>query len=222
MAKRCRVIFFSTLMIAIIILSVINISYGKTATVNTDTLKVRKEPNTDCAVVGLLSIGDEIDVLDQSGEWYKIKYEDMTGYVHRDYINISGSDKPNNNTVSQNVVNTTNENTVTNQISNETTNNTVTNQISETNTISNNIIDNTISNQVIDNNIIDNTEIEQNDIQTLTNDTNIKILPLLSSSTIGNIKKGSSVIVISEVNNWKYIRNRYCNRLGTIFYVTKR
>ena len=66
--------------------------FATTAIVNTDTLKLRKEASTDCEVLELLSQNQELEVIEQSGDWYKIKYKQMVGYVHKDYIKVKLDD----------------------------------------------------------------------------------------------------------------------------------
>ena len=61
-----------------------------------DTLRVRKEPNTDCETVGWLKNGDIVTILDTvtnpAGEkWYHISTGTLTGYSHSDYIDITPS-----------------------------------------------------------------------------------------------------------------------------------
>lgn len=54
-----------------------------------DGLNVRKEPNMDAEVYGILPKGDEVEVLDISEDgWACIDYEGADGYVSADYITI--------------------------------------------------------------------------------------------------------------------------------------
>ena len=59
-----------------------------TGTVNTgsSTLRVRSEANTESPVLDKLSHGTKVDVLSTSNGWYKISYEELTGYVSSDYL----------------------------------------------------------------------------------------------------------------------------------------
>ena len=59
-----------------------------TGTVNTgsSTLRVRAEANTSSSVLDKLSHGTKVDVLSTANGWYKISYEDITGYVSSDYM----------------------------------------------------------------------------------------------------------------------------------------
>ena len=83
------------IVISLIIFSFIfsSISFATTkGTVNTDTLNLRKEASKTAAVLSLLNQGDEVEILEESGDWYKIKVNNVTGYVHKDYIDIEEND----------------------------------------------------------------------------------------------------------------------------------
>ena len=69
-------------------------SVGRTiATVNTDALRVRKEPKEDAGVYGLVKKGDEIEVLtnETTDEWVAIDFESETGFVSAEYVSIEFS-----------------------------------------------------------------------------------------------------------------------------------
>lgn len=59
-----------------------------TGTVNTgsSTLRLRSEANSESTVLEKLSHGTKVDVLSTANGWYKISYEDLTGYVSSDYL----------------------------------------------------------------------------------------------------------------------------------------
>lgn len=57
------------------------------ATVNTETLRVRMEPDGDSGVLGLLPEGELLEVVDDSDEeWVCIDYEGEDGYVSAEYV----------------------------------------------------------------------------------------------------------------------------------------
>lgn len=61
------------------------------ATVTTTTLFVREKPNTDCTIITMVPIEEELTVLKKvdDGAWYKIEIDDEKGYVSGDYVEIS-------------------------------------------------------------------------------------------------------------------------------------
>lgn len=56
------------------------------ATVNTTTLKVRKEPSLEAEVLGLVPIEEELIVLDETEGWVKVDVEEGVGWVSADYV----------------------------------------------------------------------------------------------------------------------------------------
>lgn len=58
------------------------------AKVNTTTLKVRKEPSTEAAVLGLVPAEDELMVLEEEDEWVKVDVEEGTGWVSREFVDL--------------------------------------------------------------------------------------------------------------------------------------
>ncbi len=64
--------------------------YAATGTITTETLKLRESPSTDSAVLDLMSVGEDVEVLEKEGEWYKVVYEGTEGYAHEDYIEVEG------------------------------------------------------------------------------------------------------------------------------------
>lgn len=58
------------------------------AEVTTTTLKVRKEPTTEAAVLGLVPIADILNVLEEVEGWVKVDFEDGSGYVSTEYVRV--------------------------------------------------------------------------------------------------------------------------------------
>ncbi len=61
------------------------------ATVNTTTLKVREEANTESSVIGLVPLGEELIVVKEETEtegWVKISIEEGEGYVSTEFVNL--------------------------------------------------------------------------------------------------------------------------------------
>ena len=56
----------------------------------TSSLRIRSGAGTNHSVVGYLSNGEKFDITGRSGDWYKIKTNRHSGYVHKDYVRILG------------------------------------------------------------------------------------------------------------------------------------
>lgn len=58
-------------------------------TIETETLRVRQEPNTDSEILGLLGQDDELDVLEViDDEWISVEFENDVAYVSAEYVNM--------------------------------------------------------------------------------------------------------------------------------------
>lgn len=166
-----------------------SVCMAKTAIVNTDTLKLRKEASTDSTVLELLNQNQKLEVLEESGDWVKVKVSGITGFVHKDYIKME-EEKEEQNTIEEP------QNTVSENITSE-------NTITENTEVGNNETAQGDNATIKENNVI-REEIVKKDIDTY-------ILPLINSSKIGNLKKDTKVIVIDEVKGWTYIQTEEIN-----------
>ena len=54
-----------------------------------DVLNIRSGPDTSYQVLGTAQYGDYLDVLDRTGNWIKVSYWGVTGYVNADYVSAS-------------------------------------------------------------------------------------------------------------------------------------
>ncbi len=54
------------------------------------TVNVRSAPGTDHEIVGRLMDGTMVNILAIEDGWYMIKFVDLVGYVHPDYMSVDG------------------------------------------------------------------------------------------------------------------------------------
>lgn len=110
----------SIILVAILSLSsllFINMSFAaNTAKVKVETANLREQPSQDAKILELASIGEEVEVLEKSGDWYKVKYKNITGYVRSDLIEVAQTTSANVETVSETTDN--NEETKTENVTN--------------------------------------------------------------------------------------------------------
>lgn len=76
-------------LILIVLLAAYNFSIAATGKVNENNIRMRKEANTTSAIITNLYKNDEVEVLEKTGDWYKIKYEGKVGYMRSDLIDIT-------------------------------------------------------------------------------------------------------------------------------------
>ena len=183
--------------IAVAIIMIVLLAYSITTTIAvtktkgkviTDTLRLRQEASLESTVVELLYKDDEVEIVAEEGDWYKVNFKTYTGYVSKEYISK--------------------ENSNTNENKNEETNNTTS---GENNNNTNNSVNNENTNTTTSN--TENKQNEENSINQLANkqatinsDINVYILPLINSNIIGNLKQNRKVNIINVTGVWAYIK----------------
>ena len=171
-------IFYTLLSITIFTFILSSIVKADTVKITTETLNLREEPSTDSDIVALISIGEECKLISEEGDWYEVKYGEYTGYISKEYAEKTGTTTENN---------------------------------PETNTTENNSDNNTNENTTTENNTTESTNTQTTTSTTIlkgkvTEGTAIRIVPLISSSILENIKVGTEITVIEQINNWVYIQ----------------
>ena len=190
---------------SIAIIAISNISNATTVRVTGDTLNVRKEASTSSDVIAMLSKDVECELLGEEGDFYKIKYQNYTGFISKQYAEIVGE---NNETDAD-------ENELTNIENEETTsNNQTTNSEPENATNNDNQSNSTENGSTTENEGTNTVESENNSTaieKTLAKNTDIRILPLIYASVLENNKEDITVLVITEINGWSYIQTDEIN-----------
>jgi len=67
-----------------------NSSYSSivTGTVTADVLNIRSNPNTSSSVIGKLNYNTEVSIIEISNGWYKVSYNNTTGWISGQYVNL--------------------------------------------------------------------------------------------------------------------------------------
>ena len=161
-----------------------------TGKINVETARLRREANANSEIVELISLNEEVEILQQAGEWYQIKYKDVTGYLRNDLVTV-------NENAGENVTNTNTTSTENQEIAqNETTgeNANTTDATTEQNTEG---TENQESNQV------------ENEVSTdmygkkkIVEDTKLKIVPAINATDIVEVKTDEEVTVTEVINGW--------------------
>lgn len=175
-----NVLIVLTMIIAFLLITN-STTFAKTVTVNTDTLKLRKEASTDSTTLELLNNGDKLEYIEETGDWYKVKVREITGYVHKDYVEIEEDKTPTEQSKMEEPTTKPETEVPTTEILPETTQETI--PTKPTN----------------------NEELPVATKMKVLSDTNIYILPLINATTIQNIKKDDEVTIISKTNEWYYV-----------------
>ena len=66
-----------------------------TGTINSETVRLRKEPNTKSTILDQLDKGDNVEILEQEDGWYKVKVKTeqgkVTGYISESLLDVKNT-----------------------------------------------------------------------------------------------------------------------------------
>ena len=198
--KRVKELAIMILMITIIgILSIkVEASTGK---INSETVRLRKEPNTNSTILEQLNQDDEVEILEQEDGWYKVQVkvngEKITGYVSEKLVDVKDGDVP--STVTSN--NTTHANTTTSNQSNIEQELDIMPEIDTEIQVKPQEVDIEPTTETVDT----STEIKEDEQYNLEQETEIKALPLINSKTKATIS--GNVKIVEIINDWCRIEN---------------
>ena len=105
-----KLLYIIAILITLMIIFSVN-TYADTATVNTETLNLRKEASTSSSIVELLNMNTELEIIEESGDWYKVNHGNNTGYVKKEYVKVKETTENNTNPTTEEVSNTVTEET---------------------------------------------------------------------------------------------------------------
>ena len=179
------------ILLIIVVLFIVSstIVLAKSGTTTTDSVNLRNKPSTSSDVIKSLSKNESLEILEESGDFYKVLYKGRVGYVSKKFVSVVGE------SASTNTVETTNTTSSTNTTT-STTN--VTTTTEATTTAANS----------------DNNNLAIGSYK-LSADSDVYVLPVLYALKNGSLKKGDTVNVITVTPNWVYISNN--NISGWVF-----
>ena len=178
--KKIKKIF---ILILIILYFLITTSVADTGKVNTQAVRIRENADINSNILTNIYLNDEVEILENNGEWCKVRYNNTEGYVKTEFLEIEGDSNTSNNS-----------------------NTAVITQENQTETNNENIQDQNNVNQVTQDNVNEtNNTIQDNTSQTqyvLTAQTNMRTMPNIISNIVVVLEQGKQVTTIVEFNNW--------------------
>lgn len=179
------------ILLIIVVLFIVSstIVLAKSGTTTTDSVNLRNKPSTSSDVIKSLSKNESLEILEESGDFYKVLYKGRVGYVSKKFVSVAGE------SASTNTIETTNTTSSTNTTT-STTN--VTTKTEATTTAANS----------------DNSNLAIGSYK-LSADSDVYVLPVLYALKNGSLKKGDTVNIITVTANWVYISNN--NISGWVF-----
>ncbi len=102
--KSVLVLSILAIMMTSISLLFINPSFAaNTATVTVETANIRESADTDATILDLVNQGESVEILETSGDWSKVKYKNIVGYLRNDLLSLEAeTEKIEENTVVEN------------------------------------------------------------------------------------------------------------------------
>lgn len=177
--KRNVINFILPIILVLFIMFFINKGVFATTGIITDTtVKIRSNPSTDSSILTLVSINEKVEILEKAGDWYKVKYNNYTGYIRNDLIKVDGEL----------------QNTSTNTNTNNNTQATNTNQTTQNETIK----DETTSSTDIQINIGDKKKVSQI--------INIRRVPTIISKEFDKIDVNTEIEIVEMKNSWVKVK----------------
>ena len=164
--------------LGISILFFINISLAaNTAKVNVETANLRETADSNSTILEQLSLNEEVEILEKTGDWYKVEARNITGFLRQDLL-----------TVNEEVEQTSNTEANTEEVNNQ----------EETNVES----EQETANQTQEETTTDTNEETKKVAET----TKLKIVPAINATDIIEVKQDETVKVIETMNDWVCIQ----------------
>ena len=179
------------ILLIIVVLFIVSstIVLAKSGTTTTDSVNLRNKPSTSSDVIKSLSKNESLEILEESGDFYKVLYKGRVGYISKKFVSVAGESASTNTVETTNTTSSTNTTTSTTNVT--TTTEATTNAANSDN-----------SNLAIGS-------------YKLSADSDVYVLPVLYALKNGSLKKGDTVNVITVTPNWVYISNN--NIAGWVF-----
>ena len=87
--KKIRQVWILTVLLGMVCgLALAALSYPFLTT-TTDSVRLRASASKSAEVLANLPSGAQIEVLEKTGRYYRVRYNGKTGYVQSDYVNTS-------------------------------------------------------------------------------------------------------------------------------------
>ena len=157
----------------------INISLAaNTGIINVDVANLRKTADAESTILEQISLNQEVEILGEEGDWYQIKYNQITGYVNKELVTVNSNPQTTeeNNQVNENSTNENNE-----QKQNTTEENNVSTETTQ--------------------------EITLGEYK-ISEDTKLKLIPSINATDVIELKTDETVTVTEIINGWACVETQ--------------
>lgn len=103
------------ILLIIVVLFIVSstIVLAKSGTTTTDSVNLRNKPSTSSDVIKSLSKNESLEILEESGDFYKVLYKGRVGYVSKKFVSVAGESASTNTIETTNTTSSTNTTTAT-------------------------------------------------------------------------------------------------------------
>lgn len=169
--------------IIFMILTISHASFAVTATVNVTAVRIREFASTQANIVTNIYQEDEVEVLEENGEWYKVKYAEKIGYAKAEFFTKKKEET---------------QNTVANEKSTQEPQNNAENGEST----ERNLVPNEENGQTVP------VQLKVGETVALSNNIKVRVMPNLSTIARTEIVQGTNVTIETKLGNWYKITNQ--------------
>ena len=181
----------------------------------TKNAKLKKTIEESSITLEIIPKGDEFEILEEEGNWYRVNYKKIKGYVKKELVEITSSDDNEKNTKESSQETKENSNT-SNQLAKEDNNHNEQSQETKednTNTVDNtikeetgtNTVDNQVANPVSAPTTNEGANIKEGSKVFIVSETKLSVRPLVNSMPIETAKQNEQGTVINIANGWVYL-----------------
>ena len=106
------------ILLIIVVLFIVSstIVLAKSGTTTTDSVNLRNKPSTSSDVIKSLSKNESLEILEESGDFYKVLYKGRVGYVSKKFVSVAGESASTNTIETTNTTSSTNTTTSTTNV----------------------------------------------------------------------------------------------------------
>lgn len=178
--------------VSIISLFFINMSLAvSTGKISVETANLRETADENAKILEQLSINEQIEVIEKTGNWYKVKAKGITGYLREDLITVNNGEQV-ENTNTNNTTNTENQ-----QVEQNAENQTEQEQNAQNQTTEQNQTDTNAETAEAKTD-----KSEELGKRKIAENTRLKIVPVINATDIIEVKKDEEVNATEIINGW--------------------
>jgi cell wall-associated NlpC family hydrolase len=180
MKKAILSLFIILLMVMLLAKNSFGVNTGKAL----EEVKLKKSTDDASITLEIIPKNDEFEILEEQGDWYRVNYQKIKGYVKKEQVEIINEDT-NNDEKGENITNEESQKITEEQ---QTTN---TNETSTQNSIG-------TEQEEVEPVTIGSTAYTNTELQ-------VYLRPLLNSMKIETLKKNQEVTVVDIASKWAYV-----------------